>query len=70
MATYKQIHAYLKTNHGWYGKPCWIAHRKAENGVPVKPAPNRINTRSRKCPCPADKAVAVDAALRHFRIIS
>ncbi|MGR6467537.1 hypothetical protein [Rhizobium sp. PAMB 3182] len=69
MATYKQVQDWIMATYGFRAKTCWIAHVKAENGKTKRVAANRINMQARKHPCPADKRIAVETALRHFEVI-
>lgn len=49
-ATYKEIQNWVRQNHGFLPKTCWIAHCKELYGLPVSNAPNRqsdILTRQR-----------------------
>ena len=68
MATYKQIEAWVKANHGFVPKSCWIAHVKELCGLPMRKAPNRRG-RKRVYPCPEGKRRAIKSALRHFGMI-
>ena len=69
MATYAEIHKYVRSTEGFDPKTCWIAHAKELNGLPVRPAWNRTS-RKREVPCPPDKQPAIERALRHFGMIS
>ena len=69
MATYSEIQKWVKQKYGFAVKTCWIAHRKAECGMPVRPAHNRQSLDQRKHPCPSEKAEAIDNAFRHFKML-
>ena len=69
MATYEDVQQWVKSNHGFTPKPCWIAHVKSENGKTGRVAPNRIDPDARKQPCPQNKRAVIEQALRHFGII-
>lgn len=69
MATYKQIQERVKAQHGVTAKTCWIAHVMSDNGLTQRQAPNRINSKVRKNPCPVSKRGPIVAALRHFRMM-
>jgi hypothetical protein len=68
MATYKQIIAYVRRNHGFVPKTCWIAHVKEMNGLKTRPAWNRQGW-ERQVPCPEEKRPAIEDAMRHFGMI-
>lgn len=70
MATYKEIADYVKKTAGWtVHKPCWIAHCKELNGLPVERAHNRQGA-ARMVPCPPEKRPAIEAAFCHFGMMS
>jgi len=69
MATYSQIQHWVKQQHGFTPKTCWIAHVMADHGLTKRAAPNRLNPKSRKYPCPHEKRAAIDMALRHFGMV-
>lgn len=69
MTTYAKTQALIKQCHGFVPKTCWIAHVLDEHGCTKRVAANRINSTSRKYPCPDDKRQAVETALRHFKMI-
>lgn len=62
MATYKDIQDWVRKNHGFAPKSCWIAHCKELNGLPVKTS----RSTPRVVPCPASKRVAIEKAFRNF----
>jgi 23S rRNA (uracil1939-C5)-methyltransferase len=69
MATYEQIQDWVKMQHGFVPKTCWIAHVLFDYGLTKRTAPNRNSPNARAHPCPADKRAALEAALRHFELI-
>ncbi|NEW95007.1 hypothetical protein DY468_23955 [Rhodopseudomonas sp. BR0M22] len=69
MATYKEIAEYVRRTSGFAAKPCWIADLLSEHGLTKRMAHNREDPRTRKHPCPSAKRTAIEAALRHFRMI-
>jgi hypothetical protein len=69
MATYKEIQTYVKNNHGFVPKTCWIAHMKELCGLPVNVAPNRYSLDKREKPCPPGKQAAIRDAFKHFGMI-
>ena len=68
MATYKQIQDYVKREHDFQPKTCWIADVKEQAGLPVKRARNRQSD-NRVEPCPSDKVDPIMDAFRHFGMI-
>ena len=68
MGTYKEIRDWVKDNHGFVPRTCWIAHCKELAGVPVRAAPNRVGP-DRVVPCPCARREAITDALRHFKVI-
>lgn len=69
MATYKEIQKWVKSNHGFTVKTCWIAHAKEIYNIPVKQSPNRYNPDIRTNPCPEEKLVYIKKAFEHFGMI-
>lgn len=69
MTTYRQIQEYVKQQYHCTVKTCWIAHIKELNGLEVRVAPNRISKQVRKHPCPDDKRVLIEKALKHFGVL-
>ncbi len=65
MATYQQIQTWVKQNYGFVPETCWIADIKSRAGLPMRRAPNRKGKEHVK-PCPPEKVVPIQAALRHF----
>ena len=49
MATYKEIQDWVREEHGFSIKSCWIAHMKEQCGLPLRSAPNRQGE-DRACP--------------------
>ena len=68
MATYRQIQDWVRQQHGFVPKSCWIAHVKEMCGLPVRRSPNRRGE-ARLVPCPEDKLAAIREALLHFRML-
>lgn len=68
-ATYARIQAYVREQSGFTPKSCWIAHVLSDHGLTHKTSPNRIDKAARVHPCPDAKRPAIEAALRHFRVI-
>jgi hypothetical protein len=69
MATYSDIQRHVKVTGGFVPKTCWIADVKSQYGLTSGTAPNRLNTTTRKYPCPPEKKAAIEAALKHFKMI-
>ena len=69
MATYRAIQDRVKSTHGFAAKTCWIAHVKSAHGLTGADAPNRIDPKSRKHPCPPEHQAAIEAALAHFGMV-
>ncbi len=69
MATYCDIQDWVRDQYGFVPKTCWIAHCKELNGVPVRKAPNR-RTEERMVPCPDKGRDAIEAAFRHFGLLT
>jgi hypothetical protein len=68
MATYTEIQNYVKRRFGFEPKTCWITHTKELNGLPTRQAWNRAG-KKRIVPCPQARRTAIEAALRHYRMI-
>lgn len=66
--TYYALSAWLVVNHGFAPKPCWIAHCKELNGIPVRRVWNRAGD-ERQVPCPPGKRQAIEDAFRHFGLL-
>ncbi|TWT13195.1 hypothetical protein FQV28_03105 [Planomicrobium sp. CPCC 101079] len=69
MATYIEIHSFIKQEYGYTAKTCWIAHMKEVNGLKPKVSPRRISETNRVHPCPEKKQRDITAAFKHFRMI-
>ena len=69
MATYKDIQIWVKAQFGITIKTCWIADMKNRYHLVTRQAPNRIDHKNRKYPCPPDKKEAIIAAFKHFEMI-
>jgi hypothetical protein len=69
MATYHEIQKYVLLRHRFIPKPCWIADVKEQHGLTTRIAANRLNSSSRKVPCPPTKKSAIEDALHHFDMI-
>jgi len=69
MATYLEIQAYVRNYYGFVPKTCWIAHTKEICGIPIKEAPNRIDSDARANPCPENKLSAIKEAFKYFGMI-
>ncbi len=67
-ATYREIQNWVRKEHGFLPKTCWIAHCKEIHGLPLGKTPNRYG-RALVEPCPAEKVDAIAKALRHFRML-
>jgi hypothetical protein len=63
MATYAQIQRIVREKHGFIPKTCWIADVKSDFSLTDRVAPNRMDARSRKHPCPLEKRQAIIEAL-------
>ena len=66
MATYKQIQDWVKKEHGFVIKTCWIAHVKHMEGLPMRKAHNRIGE-DRVNPCPPDKEECYPGGISSLR---
>ena len=66
---YKKITDYIKETYGRTVKPCWIADIKERCGLPVKPAPNRIDPNVRTNPCPDRYVEPIQNAFKYFGMI-
>ena len=69
MATYKDIHDYVKQKTGVTIKDCWIAHVKEMLNLPRKQAPNRKDPNKRVHPCPDEHIAKIKEAFRYFKWI-
>jgi hypothetical protein len=66
---YAEIAKEIERIGGFVPKTCWIAHVKSEFGLTGRMAPNRIDPRSRKHPCPEEKRPVIVEALRRLKAI-
>ena len=69
MATYRQIQDRVRMLDGFVPKTCWIADIKNVHGLTQWSAPNRKFTDKRLHPCPPQKRMSIELALRHFGMI-
>jgi len=69
MASYRAIQNWVQAHYGFVPNPCWIAHVKELNRLPLRPAPNRQGAARRQL-CPAPHRPAIEAAFRHFGMLA
>ena len=69
MVTYKEVQRFVRQEHRFVPKTCWIADVLELNGHRPRLAPNRADPHVRQVPCPIDKRPAIEHALRHFHMI-
>jgi hypothetical protein len=69
MATYRMIQDRVKATAGFVPQTCWIADVKAGHGLTAGAASHRIDPDIRAKPCPPEKRSAIEAALRHFKLV-
>ena len=69
MATYSDIQEFVKNKYNVTVKTCWIAHVKELNGINLKKAHNRISNNKRVYPCPDDKRLMIEYAMRELGIL-
>jgi len=67
--TYADIGREVQRIGGFVPKTCWIAHVKSEFGLTARMAPNRLDVKSRKYPCPPEKRPVIVAAMRRLGVI-
>lgn len=67
--TYADIAREVQRIGGFIPKTCWIAGVKSEFGLTARMAPNRIDPRQRKHPCPPEKRLVIVEAMRKLRAI-
>jgi len=67
--TYAEIAKEVERIGGFVPKTCWIAHVKSDLGLTTRTAPNRIDPRHRKHPCPPEKRPVILAAMRKLGAI-
>lgn len=60
--TYPAVVERVRASHDRVMQPCWIAHRKAENGLHV----NSRRTGERQKPCPPQWQAVIDNAMREL----
>lgn len=59
MASYREIHLYVKQKYDFVPGTCWIARAKEKYGLRLRQAPNRTDPEIRVKPCPEDKFPAI-----------
>ena len=64
--TYKMIQDYVMENYGYKVHTVYIAEVKRKNGIDMQAD---RQTREIKYPCPPEKVVAIEDALKYFKII-
>jgi len=69
MATYEQIQNWVKQNHGFNVKSCWIAHCKEMVGLKPRISSNRYDPNVRQVLCPPEKRMPIMDAFRNFGMI-
>ena len=69
MATYRDIQRDVKAKSGFVPKTCWIAHVLSDHGLTRHAAPNRQDQTKRIHPCPPEKRPAIEASLRHLKVL-
>jgi hypothetical protein len=67
MATYRQIHDWVRQRHGCVPKSCWIAHVKQMCGLPARRSPNRRGVEG-PVPCLEDVAT-IREAFQYFGMV-
>lgn len=65
MATYNMIQNWIKKEHGFTVKTCWIAHVKEICGLEPRKALNRLDENERLNPCPPNKIEPIKQAFRY-----
>jgi len=69
-ATYPEIKSWVLENHGLKVSSLYISQVKRKHGLPVGESYNKPKAEDAKQPqCPPEKEAAIEAALRHFRLI-
>ena len=63
--SYSDIQDRVRERHGVAVKTCWIADVREQVGLHPRPAPNRKGP-VRENPCPPDKILLIEEALRYF----
>lgn len=69
MATYQEIQADVRNQHGRTVKTCWIAHVKELNGLPLRKTPNRAAGNVRQVLCPADIRPIIEESMRRLGML-
>ncbi len=69
MATYSQIQEDIRIRHSLSVKTCWIAHVKELNGLPLRPAANRIRPDARVAPCPESMRPIIEESMGRLGMI-
>lgn len=69
MATYKQIHDDVKSQHGVYVQGCNIAHVKEFHGLTRGPSKRRKEPGKIQKPCPEHKWKLIEESMRKFGMI-
>mgnify|MGYP002508528165 CR=1 FL=1 len=64
--TYKMIQDYVMKNYGYKVHTVYIAEVKRKNGIDMQAD---RQTKEIKYPCPPEKVVAIENALKHFKMI-
>jgi hypothetical protein len=67
--TYAEIAKEVQRIGGFVPKSCWIADVKSEFGLTTRVAPNRLDVKTRKYPCPPEKRSVIVEALRRLGVI-
>lgn len=68
MASYRDFQREVRASAGFLPKTCWIADVLERTGKKLRVAPNRINYRQRRNPCPVHEQAAIIAALRKLQL--
>jgi len=66
MTAYKQIQDWVKQNHGFVPKSCWIAHCKEMEGLNPRISTRRYDPSVRQVLCPPEKRMPIVDAFRNF----
>jgi len=69
MATYKDIQDDICQRHQITVKTCWIADVKRQRGKTSRKAPNRINPKQVKYPCPKDKRKIIEESMKRLGVL-
>ena len=64
--TYKMIQEYVMEKYGLKVHTCYIAEVKRKNGIDMQAD---RQTREIKYACPLEKVIAIEDALKHFKMI-